>query len=190
MSEKKVFWESVPNGVHVGMGAFETESGTSPAFGHAFDPVEDREEAASLYADFVEDGSPALVLWVRKDGETLSVSDVTSEIREVVNAYLAARGAGPLAEALEPDLPEAFLTHIARWADGDLGAMLDFAPPNDEAAIIAAADRFVSTYGHLPQNTGVNGVVLLLERGSAGWSVREIAAAPSDAPRVVPGFSQ
>lgn len=187
MSEHKDFWRNLPTGAYVGIGRFGEDDAD---LGYAFDPQTDRAEAVSLYAEALGSDEPTLVLWVRPQGDTLAISDVTAEFHAEANAYLAARGDDPLPNLGDPRLPAAFLTHVARWADGDLGSMGDVVAANDEARILASAQEFMTCYGDRPENAGLAGVILLVEKSEAGWSVREIAAAPGDAPRVTAGLSQ
>ena len=184
MSDSKGFWSAIGDGLYLGFVSLPPVDGTAERrCGHFFDPTPDRDDVQSLYADAVTDGDQVTVLLVKMVQDELRVSDVTREIHEEVNAYLRARGDDDLPPLSSGALPNSFLTHVALWADGEFGSMLDYAPPNDDARMERAAQDFVSRYGHVAVNVGLTGVILLMTHNEDGWVAREVGTAP--APKTV-----
>ncbi len=171
MSQQKI-WDRAPEGLYLAYADFGT------AQGQICDPTPDLDTAVDALAEAGEDGQAVIVLLVRKTEEALNVSDATQAVQDALNARLRARDMDEM-EIIKHEIPAAFLTHIALWGDGGFGSLAEFAGPNDESGVRDRVATWLSTYGSVPGNDEIAGTVILLEKGEAGWTARELFECPT-----------
>ena len=178
MSDSKGFWSHTKEGLYVGFVSLPLGENSETRCCHAFDPTPDREQVQSFYADDVTEGEAVTILLIKMTQSELSVSEVTQEIHNEVNAYLRARGDEELSPFVAAKIPDSFLTHIALWRDGEFGSLVVCSQPNDDIRMQSIAQDYVNNYGDIAANAGLTGVILLMIQDEKGWSTREIATAP------------